>query len=76
VGNNEEAARAFEAAINRVNLVSPQQNATLKKEATLGLAAIALKSDKEKPAAHARFDELIRKPSPSPVPSGSPFLSP
>lgn len=76
VGNNEEAARAFEAAISRVNLVSPQENATLKKEATLGLAAVALKSDKEKPAAQAHFDEVIRKPSSSPAPSGSPFISP
>ena len=76
IGNNEEAARAFEAAIARVNLVSPQQNATLKKEAALGLAAVALKSDKEKPAAQAHFDEVIQKPSPSPPPSGSPFISP
>jgi protein phosphatase len=76
VGNNDEAARAFEAAISRANLVSPQQNATLKKEATLGLAAIALKSDKEKPAAQARFDELIQKPSPSPSQVASPSVSP
>jgi protein phosphatase len=76
VGNNEEAARAFEAAISRANLVSPQQNATIKKEATLGLAAIALKSDKEKPAAQAHFDELIQKPSTSPSPVGSPSVSP
>jgi hypothetical protein len=75
-GKNEEAARAFEAAIARANLVSPQQNATIKKEATLGLAAVALKSDKEKPAAQARFDEVIRKPSSSPSPSGSPFIFP
>jgi tetratricopeptide (TPR) repeat protein len=77
-GNNEEAARAFEAAIARANLVSPQQNATIKKEATLGLAAVALKSDKERPGAQAHFDELIQKPSssPSPVPSLSPLISP
>jgi serine/threonine protein phosphatase PrpC len=76
MGNNEEAARAFEAAIARVNLVSPQQNATLKKEAALGLAAVALKSDQEKPAAQAHFDEVIQKPSPSPPPAGSPVISP
>lgn len=76
MGNNDEAARAFEAAIARVNLVSPQENATLKKEAALGLAAVALKSDKDKPAAQAHFDEVIRKPSSSPAPSGSPLLSP
>jgi protein phosphatase len=76
MGNNEEAARAFEAAIARANLSSPQANATLKKEATLGLAAVALKSDKEKPAAQARFDEMIGSPSSSPSPAGSPLNSP
>lgn len=77
-GNNEEAARAFEAAIARANLVSPQQNATIKKEATFGLAAVALKSEKERPGAQGHFDELIRKPSSSlsPAPSRSPFSSP
>jgi serine/threonine protein phosphatase PrpC len=78
VGNNEEALRAFEAAIAKANLASPQANATLKKEATLGLAAIALKSDKDRPAAQARFDETMRPaPTPeSPSPSASPSLSP
>jgi serine/threonine protein phosphatase PrpC len=73
-GNSDEAARAFEKVIARTNLVSPQADATLKKEATLGLAAVALKSDKDKPAAQARFDENIR-PAPSPSassPTGSP----
>jgi len=73
-GNSDEAARAFEKVIARTNLVSPQADATLKKEATLGLAAVALKSDKDKPAAVARFDETMR-PVPSPSassPTGSP----
>ena len=76
MGNNDEAARAFETAIARANLASPQQNATLKKEAAIGLAAVALKSDKDKPVALANFDDMIRKPSPSPAPSGSPSISP
>jgi tetratricopeptide (TPR) repeat protein len=76
-GNNDEAVKAFDAAITRANLASPQANATLKKEATLGLAAVALESDKDKAAAQARFDETI-KPSASPAssPSSSPSLSP
>lgn len=76
MGNNDEAARAFETAIARANLASPQQNATLKKEAAIGLAAVALKSDKDKPVALANFDDMIRKPTPSPAPSGSPSISP
>jgi serine/threonine protein phosphatase PrpC len=81
-GNNEEAMKAFEAAIARGNLVSPQENATLKKEAALGLAAVALKSDKDRPAVQARFDEVMAKPSPSPAASPaasqarSPSISP
>jgi protein phosphatase len=81
-GNNDEAARAFDAAITRANLASPQANATLKKEATLGLAAIALKSDKDRAAAQSRFDEIMRplpspaSTSPSPSPSSSPSLTP
>lgn len=74
VGNNDEAMKAFEAAIARAQLVSPQENATIKKEAALGLAAVALKSDKDKAAAQTRFDELMRAPSPSP--SASPLSSP
>lgn len=73
-GNNEEAGKAFDAAIAKANLVSPQANATLKKEATLGLAAVALKSDKDRPAAQARFDETMR-PLASPSAS-SPLNSP
>jgi len=72
-GNNEEAAKAFEAAIAKANAASPQENATLRKEATLGLAAIALKSDKDRPAALARFDETMR---PAASPLSSPFASP
>jgi hypothetical protein len=72
-GNNDEALKAFEAAIARANLVSPQGNATLKKEAALGLAAVGIKSDKDRLAVQTRFDEVMRQsPSPSPAPSSSP----
>jgi len=71
VGDNEEAVKAFEAAIARASLDSPQANATLKKEATLGLAAVALKSDKDRPAAQSRYDEVMRQPLPSASPGSS-----
>jgi serine/threonine protein phosphatase PrpC len=76
IGNLDEAAKAFDGAIAKANLASPQANATLKKEASLGLAAVALKSEKDRPAALARFDELVTKPSPAASPLGSPSLSP
>jgi len=73
-GNNDEAARAFEKVISGTNLAAPQADATLKKEATLGLAAVALKSEKDKPAAQAHFDQTMR-PAPSPAAS-APVSSP
>jgi hypothetical protein len=77
VGKNDEALKAFEGAIAKANLLSPQANATLKKEATLGLAAVALSSEKDRPAAQARFAETIgATSSPSASPAGSPALSP
>ncbi len=74
-GNNEEAGRAFEASIAKADLNPSPSNATLRKEATLGLAAVALKSDKDRPTAQTRFDEMMRKTSP-PSSSGSPLSSP
>ncbi|HBB89040.1 MAG TPA: hypothetical protein DC047_15655 [Blastocatellia bacterium] len=60
-GDIDEAVRAFEAVIAKTDL-SPA-NATLRKEATLGLAAAALKSDKDKPTAQTHLDEIIQKPA-------------
>ncbi|MEK6283210.1 MAG: PP2C family serine/threonine-protein phosphatase [Acidobacteriota bacterium] len=74
-GNTEEAWRAFESAIAKAG-PNPDY-ATLSKEATLGLAAVALKSDKDRPAALTRFDELMKsQPSPASSNSVSPGSSP
>jgi tetratricopeptide (TPR) repeat protein len=62
-GNVDEAAKAFQAVIAKANTNSTLDNLTLRKEATLGLAAVALKSDKDKPTAQTHFDEIIQKPS-------------
>ena len=62
-GNTDEAAKAFEATIAKVNNNPSPENMTLRKEATLGLAAAALKSEKDKPAAQTHFDEIIQKPA-------------
>ncbi len=78
-GRTEEAVKAFEAAIAKANLASPQANATLKKEATIGLAAVALKSEKDRPGAQTRYDEMLRvQTSATPAASiaSSPSLSP
>ncbi len=70
-GNTDEAAKAFEAVIAKANTNSTPENSTLKKEATIGLAAVALKSDKDKPAAQTHLDEIIQKPSATISPSVS-----
>jgi protein phosphatase len=72
--NSPEAARAFEAAITKANLGSPQETETIKKEATIGLAAAALKSEAARAAALKHFEEATRPPQPPP--SGSPSVSP
>ena len=70
-GNADEAAKAFEAVIAKANTNPAPENVTLRKEATLGLAAVALKSEKDKPAAQTHFDEIIQKPSAPVSPVGS-----
>lgn len=76
-GNIEEARLAFEAAIAKAVLNSSPANETLRKEAALGLAAVALKSDKDRPAALLRFNEATQsQASPSTSPLGSPPSSP
>jgi protein phosphatase len=77
-GNSTEAARAFETAITKTNLASSPENETIKKEATFGLAAVALKSEIARPAALKHFEEATRPPQPAPSgsPSGSPLSSP
>jgi len=62
-GNVDEATRAFLAAIDKADLNSSQPNATVKKEATLGLAAASLKSDKEREKALLHYDEITKPPA-------------
>ncbi len=71
-GKNDEAGKAFDGAFSKANLASPQANATLRKEATLGLTAVALNSEKDKPAAQARFSQALTPPSNSASPLTSP----
>ncbi|MGH9971738.1 MAG: PP2C family protein-serine/threonine phosphatase [Pyrinomonadaceae bacterium] len=62
-GNNDEAARAFEQAIVKSDANPSPANLTVRREATLALAALAIKSDKERQRALTRFDEMLQKPS-------------
>ncbi|HKP45373.1 MAG TPA: PP2C family serine/threonine-protein phosphatase [Pyrinomonadaceae bacterium] len=69
-GNNDEASRAFSAVLAKANDSTPE-TATLRKEASLGLAAVALKSDRDKPAAQSHLNEIIQQPGSVPSPSVS-----
>lgn len=67
-GNTEVAARAFEATLTRLNAATPNENSTLRKEAALALAALVLKSEKERPQASTQLDQIIAKPASSSSP--------
>ena len=69
VGNYEEAGKALEQAIARSDQAPSPENATLRKEAVLALAAAALKSNKETQRALSHLDELAPKPAPTSVSS-------
>lgn len=62
-GKTDEAGKAFEQAVVRADASPSVENATIKKEATLGLAAVSLKSAKDAPRAMAHVDEIITKPA-------------
>lgn len=74
-GKTEEAVKAFEASIARADLNPSPANATVRKEATFGLAAAALESQTARPAALRHFDEAMRTPA-QPSPFSSPLSSP
>ena len=67
-GNSEEAARALEQAIVKSDINPSPRNSTIRKEATLALAALAIKLAKEKPRAMTHLEEMLRRP----VPGNSP----
>jgi serine/threonine protein phosphatase PrpC len=64
-GNTDEAAKAFEAALAKVDLNPAAGSETVKKEATLGLAAVSLKTPKQRLKALRRYDELTKPTNPS-----------
>ena len=60
-GNSDEAAKAFAQAIDKANANASTTGATVQKDATLALAALAMKSNKERPRALTHFDEMLQK---------------
>ena len=62
-GNPDEAGKAFEAAITKAETDPSAEAATIKKESALGIAAVALKSQKERTKALAHYSELTTPPT-------------
>jgi protein phosphatase len=60
--NYDAAIKAFEQAIARADQSQGIENATIRKEAILGLAAASLKSNKDTQQAVTHLDELSPKP--------------
>jgi protein phosphatase len=67
-GNLEEAAKAFEAAITKADASPSGTNSTIRKEATIGLAALTLRTNTNRENALKRYDEMMTKPAPTSSP--------
>jgi protein phosphatase len=67
-GNTDEAGKAFDAAIAKANLNPTPANATIKKEATLGLAMITVRTQKDRWKVLNHYEELTKPPANSNAP--------
>lgn len=63
-GNTDEAAKAFENAITKTQGKTDAASETIRRDATLALAAVSLKTFRDRNKAIAHYDELT-KPAPS-----------
>ena len=62
-GNTDEAGKAFDAAISKADLNLSASNATIKKEATLGLAMISVRTQKDRWKVLNHYEELTKPPA-------------
>src|SRR5829696_6510334 len=67
-GNTDEAGKAFDAAISKSDLNPSPANATIKKEATLGLAMISVRTQKDRWKVLNHYEELTKPPANSNAP--------
>lgn len=62
-GKTDEASKAFDAAIAKVDASPSPANTTVKKEAVLGLAAISVKTQRDRWKVLNHYDELTKPPA-------------
>ena len=62
-GNTDEASKAFDAAISKADLNPSPANATIKKEAILGLAAVSVRTQRDRWKVLNHYEELTKPPA-------------
>lgn len=67
-GNTDEAVKAFDAAIAKADAAPSPANATIKKEAILGLAALSFRTQRDRWKTLNQYDELTKPPANSSTP--------
>jgi hypothetical protein len=62
-GNTDDASKAFDAAISKADANPSPANATVKKEAVLGLAAVSVRTQRDRWKVLNHYEELTRPPA-------------
>ena len=62
-GNTDEAGKAFDAAIAKADAAPSPTNATIKKEAILGLAALSFRTSRDRWKTLNQYEELTKPPA-------------
>ena len=67
-GNNDEAAKAFDAAVAKADAAPSPASATVKKEAVLGLVALSFYTNRDRWKRLHQYEELTKPPANSTAP--------
>ena len=67
-GNTDEAGKAFDAAISKADALPSPTNATIKKEAILGLAALSFRTNRDRWKTLNQYEEMTKPPANSSAP--------
>ena len=62
-GNTDEAGKAFDAAISKADANPSPTNATIKRDAVLGLAAISVRTQRDRWKVLNHYEELTKPPA-------------
>jgi hypothetical protein len=68
-GNTDEASKAFDAAIAKADANPTAANATIKRESVLGLAAVSVRTQKDRWKVLNHYEELTKPPASTATPT-------